>query len=276
MSQTTDEPSDADDAVEPGENIDGGDIERDLLKPKRQRGIIAWMAHNSIAANLLMMLLLGGGIWGAFTIQKEVFPRYQLDIVEVTVGYPGAAPEEVEQGILLPIEGAVRGVEGIRRNFSSSAREGRGQVTIELVAGEDRMKVFQDIDQAVGRIRTFPENIEQPQMRLESEQEEAMQVALYGPIDIWALRKLAEQLRDQLQSHEQITQVELRRVPAYVTHVEIPRQTLREYGLTLPRVANIIRTASQDVAAGSVQTTAGEISAKGKSAETMGQRICEN
>jgi multidrug efflux pump subunit AcrB len=221
-------------------------------------GPIAWMARNSIAANLLMLLLLGGGIWSAFAIQKEVFPQFQLDIVEVAVGYPGAAPEEVEQGILRPIEEAVRGVEGIRE-VTSEAREGRGEVLIELVGGEDRMKVLQDVDQAVSRIRTFPDQIEQPEVRLQSRQQEVMQVAIYGPIDVWALRKLAEQLRDQLQSKEQITQVELRRVPAYVTHVEIPRQRLREYGLTLPDVAQIIRTSSQDVAAGSVQTTAGEI-----------------
>ena len=221
-------------------------------------GPIAWMAQKSIAANLLMFLFLGGGIWSAFTIQKEVFPQFQLDVVEVSVGYPGAAPEEVEQGILRPIEEAVRGVEGIRE-ITSSAREGRGRATIELVAGQERMKVYQDIDQAVSRIRTFPDQIEQPEVRLQVEQQEVMQVALYGPIDIWSLRKLAEQLRDQLQSHDQITQVELRRVPAYVTHVEIPRGRLREYGLTLPDIANIIRTSSQDVAAGSVQTTAGEI-----------------
>lgn len=226
---------------------------------QRQRlGPIAWMAHNSIAANLLMFILLGGGIWTAAVIQKEVFPQFELDVVEVRVDYPGAAPEEVEQGILRPIEGAVRGVEGIRE-ITSEAREGRGEVLIELVAGQQRMKAFQDIEQAVSRIRTFPDQIEQPEVRLQSEQREAMQVALYGPIDIWALRKLAEQLRDQLQAHEQITQVELRRVPAYVTHVEIPRQRLREYGLTLPDIADIIRTSSQDVAAGSVQSSAGEI-----------------
>ncbi|WP_286765399.1 MULTISPECIES: efflux RND transporter permease subunit [Rhodopirellula] len=229
-----------------------------LSKMVPEGGPIAWMARNAIAANLLMLLLLGGGIWSAFAIQKEVFPQFQLDIVEVAVGYPGAAPEEVEQGILRPIEEAVRGVEGIRE-VTSEAREGRGEVLIELVGGEDRMKVLQDVDQAVSRIRTFPDQIEQPEVRLQSRQQEVMQVAIYGPIDVWALRKLAEQLRDQLQSKEQITQVELRRVPAYVTHVEIPRQRLREYGLTLPDVAQIIRTSSQDVAAGSVQTTAGEI-----------------
>jgi multidrug efflux pump subunit AcrB len=233
------------------------DIPSDSV-PVAPRGAIAWMAHNSIAANLLMMLLLGGGIWSAIVIQKEVFPQYQLDIVEVTVGYPGAAPEEVEQGILRPIEEAVRSVEGIRE-ITSSAREGRGEVLLELVAGQNRMKVYQDIDQAVSRIRTFPDQIEQPEVRLEVEQQEVMQIAVYGPIDIWSLRKLAEQLRDQLQAHEQITQVSLHRVPTYVTHVEVPRQRLREYGLTLPDIADVIRRSSQDVPAGSVQTTAGEI-----------------
>ena len=216
-----------------------------------------WSAIPSLA-NLLMVILLGGGLWSAVIIQKEVFPQFQLDIVEVRVGYPGAAPSEVEQGILRPIEEAVRGVEGIRE-ITSEAREGRGEVLIELVAGQERMKALQDIDQAVNRIRTFPDQIEQPEVSLQSRQQEAMQIAIYGPIDIWALRKLAEQLRDQLQAHDQITQVELRRVPQYVTHVEIPRQRLREYGLTLPAVADIIRTSSQDVAAGSVQTSAGEI-----------------
>lgn len=224
----------------------------------RSQGMIAWMARNSIAANLLMIILLGGGIWATATVQKEVFPRFQLDIVEVSVGYPGAAPEEVEQGILRPIEEAVRGVEGIRE-ITSEAREGRGEALIELVAGQNRMQAFQDIDQAINRIRTFPDQIEQPEVRLQSEQQEVIEVGLYGPVDIWTLRKLGEQLRDVMQAHEDITQVDLGRAPEYVTHVEIPRQRLREYGLTLPDIANIIETASRDVAAGAVQTSAGEI-----------------
>ena len=222
------------------------------------RGPIAWMAQNSIAANLLMAILLGGGLWTAVTMQKEVFPEFQLDLVTVSVGYPGAAPTEVEQGILRPIEEAVRSVDGIRE-ITSQAREGRGFVEIELIAGEPRLKAFQDIEQAVNRIRTFPDDIEQPEVRLRTEQQEVMQVALFGDVDIWTLRQLAEQLRDQLQAHEQITQVELRRVPDYVTHVEIQRQTLREYGLSLARVAGIIEDSSEDVAAGAIQTSGGEI-----------------
>ncbi|MCM8526490.1 MAG: efflux RND transporter permease subunit, partial [Lentisphaeraceae bacterium] len=112
---------------------------------------IAWMAGNPIAANLLMLIIIGGGLWTALHIQKEVFPNYDLDTVEVDVEYPGAAPSEVEQGIILPIEEAIRGIQGIKE-FTSTSREGRGSLDIELVAGTDRMKVFQDIDQAINRI----------------------------------------------------------------------------------------------------------------------------
>ncbi len=221
-------------------------------------GPIDYMARNPIAANLLMIILIGGGIWSMFTIQKEVFPQYQLDIVEVGVTYPGAAPAEVEQGILRPVEEAIRGVQGIKE-VTSTAYEGRGQVSIELVAGTDRMKAFQDINQAVNRIRTFPDDIEEPEVRLQSRQREVIQIGIYGEADIWTLRKQAEQLRDQLLNHSEITQVEIGNVPDYVTHVEIPRNRLREYDLTLDEIANIIVQSSEDIPAGALETSAEEI-----------------
>ncbi|MCF8307447.1 MAG: efflux RND transporter permease subunit [Bacteroidales bacterium] len=222
------------------------------------KGPIAYMARNAIAANLLMIILIGGGLYTTYNIQKEVFPQFQLDMVEVTVVYPGAAPAEVEQGILLPVEEAIRGVQGIKE-VTSTAYEGYGQISIELVVGTNRMKAFQDIDQAVNRIRTFPDNIEEPEVRLQSRQRDVMNIALYGDVDIWTLRKLSEQLRDRLLSNKEITQVEQGFVPDYMTHVEIPRQKLREYNLTLGEVADIIARSSRDIPAGSVETNAGEI-----------------
>ena len=221
-------------------------------------GPIAWMAQHSIAANLLMILLIGGGIWTAFNIQKEVYPAFDLDIVNVSVSYPGAAPSEVEQGILRPVESAIRGIEGIKV-ISSTAREGSGSTRIELVTGTDRMKAFQDIDQAVNRIRTFPDDAEEPEVTLVSPQREVMNIVLYGPVGIWTLRKLAEQLRDRFLADPAITQVELGNAPDYVTHVEIPQYRLREYGLTLGQVASLIRRSSEDVPAGTVETNAGEV-----------------
>jgi multidrug efflux pump subunit AcrB len=216
------------------------------------------MARHSIAANLLMLILLGGGVWTALTIQKEVFPQFQLDVVEVSVTYPGASPAEVEQGILQPVEEAVKGVQGIKE-MTSTAWEGSGWVQLELVSGTDRMKAFQDIDQAVNRIRTFPEDIEEPEVRLQSRQRDVMEIGLYGDVDIWTLRKLAERLRDRLLNHAAITQVEISRVPEYVTHVEIPQHRLREYGLTLGEVARILERSSRDIPAGSVATSSGDI-----------------
>ena len=227
-------------------------VERD------HKGLIAWMVHNSIAAHLIMFLLLGGGAWTAITMQKEVDPEFALDTVDVRVAYPGAAPAEVEQGILLPVEEAARGVPGIKE-IRSTAREGSGSVQFELVSGVDRIKAYQDIDQAVAQIRTFPDEVEKPDVSLRTRQREVMSLGLYGPVDVWALRQLAEQVRDQLLNQPEITQVELGNVPDYVTHVEIPLEQLREYGLTLGEVANIIEQSSRDVAAGSIDTSAGEI-----------------
>ena len=221
-------------------------------------GPIAYMARNPVAANLLMVILLVGGLWTAYTMQKEVFPEFQLDIVEVNVTYPGSAPAEVEQGILRPVEEAIRGIEGIKE-VSSTAREGSGEVRVELVAGTDRMKAFQDIDQAVSRIRTFPDDIEEPEVQLQSNQREVIEIGLYGPTDIWTLRRLGESMRDRLLNTDEITQVELGNVPDYVTHVEIPRTKLREYNLTLEEVSSILASSSEDIPAGAVETNRGEI-----------------
>jgi len=222
------------------------------------KGAIAFMARNPIITNLIMFILVGGGLWTMNTIQKEVFPQFQLDIVEVSVVYPGAAPTEVEQGILLPVEEAIRGVQGIKE-VTSTANEGSGNISVELVVGTDRMKAFQDIDQAVSRIQTFPDDIEQPQVTLQDRQRDVMEIGLFGDVEIWTLRQLAERLRNRLLSNDEITQVEIGNVPEFVTHVEIPENRLREYGLTLGQVANIIRQSSLDVPAGAVETQAGEV-----------------
>jgi multidrug efflux pump subunit AcrB len=220
--------------------------------------LIAWMVRNPVAANLLMVVLVVGGLFGAVVVQKEVEPPYELDVVEVRVAYPGASPEEVETGILMPVEEAVLGITGIEE-LTATAREGSGTVRMELVGGSDRMRVFQDVDQAVSRVRTFPDQAEQPEVQLLARQRSVMEVGLYGPVDVWTLRTLGERLRDQLRSHPDITQVGMRRVPDYVTHVEVPWSQLRAHGLTLADVAERIDASSRDVPAGAVEANNGEV-----------------
>lgn len=223
-----------------------------------REGPIAWMARNDIAANLLMIILLVGGIAMALNMQKQVFPEFELDVIEVEVSYPGASPEEVEQGILQPVEDAVRSVQGIKE-MTSSAREGRGYLSLELVPSTDRMKAFQEVDQAVNRVRTFPVDAEDPEVRIRANQRQVMEIGLYGEADIWTLRTLAEQLRDRLLVEESITQVSIGNTPAFVTHVEISQEQLRRYNLTLGDVARRIAESGRDVPAGAIETSRGEI-----------------
>ena len=236
------------------------------------RGSISWMARHPVAANLAMAVLLIGGVLSALQIQKEVFPRFQLDIVTVEIDYPGAGPSEVETGVVQPVEEAVRGLEGIGE-ISSLAEEGSGSVTIKLVSGADRMQAFQNIDQAVARIRTFPEEADEPEVSLQTRKREAMEIGLFGDVDEWTLRKLAEQLRDRLLSSPEITLVELANVPAYITHVEIGAETLRRYNLTLPEVAGIISRSARDIPAGSVRTVDGEILLRFQERKTMAREL---
>ncbi|WP_075879782.1 efflux RND transporter permease subunit [Vreelandella massiliensis] len=232
-----------------------------MSQARRRRGWVGpieWMARNSIAANLLMILLLGGGTWMALQVQKEVFPQFLLDVVQVEVTYPGAAPAEVEKGILLPVEEAVQGLESIKE-MTSTAREGSGTIELELIAGSNRMQALMDIEQAVDRVRTFPEQAEEPRVRLQTQSRDVMELVLYGDVDYWTLRQLGEQVRNRLLSEETITQAVISDVPAYLTQVEIPHQTLREFNLTLAEVARRIEQSSRDIPAGSIATDNGDI-----------------
>ena len=96
-----------------------------------QKGLIAWFARNSVAANLLMWLLVVGGLFGAFSIQKQVFPSFDIDVINVRVPYLGAAPQEVEEGVILKIEEAIKDLEGIKQ-LNATAVEGMGTVSIQV------------------------------------------------------------------------------------------------------------------------------------------------
>jgi len=225
---------------------------------------IAWMARNIVAANLIMMFFIVGGLGMVFFIKKEVMPDSTLDIVEVSVSYPGASPEEVERGILLPVEEAVRGLEVVDE-ITATARENSGQVSIELTTGVSRERGLQVINQAVDTITTFPEDSERPEVRLRTERRDVLEVRIFGDTSHWALFQIAEQVRDQLVRTGDITQVEIERNPQRIIHVEISRDTLRQHGLTLDDVAQRIREASDDVPGGRLETEQGNLAIRLKS-----------
>jgi len=222
------------------------------------RGSIAWMTRHRVAPNLLMIVFLLGGFYMATQIKQEVFPNFETDTVSITVPFPGASPEEVEEGVVTAIEEEIRALDGIEE-IRATAAEGRASVVAELRAGGDNARIYQDIQQAVDRITTFPDDAEEPRIALDTRKRDVMDLQIYGPVDEWTLRQAAEQLRDGLLQQDGVTQVELVGARDLEIHIEIPLATLRSYGLTLTDVARVIDLAALDRAGGSIETSAGEI-----------------
>ncbi|MDY0220558.1 MAG: efflux RND transporter permease subunit [Desulfobacterium sp.] len=222
------------------------------------RGPIAWMVHNRVTPNLLMIFLILGGLFTATRIKQEVFPEFDLDLVTVSVSYTGASPEEVEQGIILVVEEAIRGLDGVKE-LTATAAEGKGTVRAELEEGADRQKIYQEIRQEIDRITTFPDDADEPEVSLVTHLREVLALNLYGDVSEMALRETADQVRDRLLQNPRITQVDLSGIRDYEIMVEVPRERLRAYGLTLAGIARAIYSASIDIPGGSLDTAGGDI-----------------
>ncbi len=216
------------------------------------------MTRHKVAPNLLMLFMLVGGLLVMLRIKQEVFPEFDQGMVTVRVPYPGASPEEVEQGILLSIEEGIRGIVGVKE-VTSEAREGAGVVSAELDEGIDDQRVYQEIRQEVDRITTLPEEAEEPEVVLVTRRREVLDLMLYGDTDEYTLRDLAEQVRDQLLQHPGITQVDLLPNRVFEVGIEISQERLRSHKLTLQTIAERIRAAAIEVPGGSLRTEGGEI-----------------
>lgn len=221
-------------------------------------GPSAWMIRNRVSPNLLMLALLIGGLYMTTRIRQEVFPEISQDTVTISMAYPGASPEEVEQGILLSIEEGVRGLEGVKE-VSSTAAQGSGKVVVELLENADGQTLYQDIQQEVNRIRTFPKDAEEPVITLDVERREVLKLAVHGKVPEFELRNLADEVRDRLLQSPGITQVEIENVPDFEVHIEVPEQALRAHGLTLEGVAERIGASAVEIPGGGVKTAGGEI-----------------
>ncbi len=224
----------------------------------RKRGPISWMAGRSVTANLLMLVLLIGGFVMAQNIQKDVFPDFELDLVTISLIYPGASPEEVERGSILAVEEAIQDIDGIKE-ITATAREGSGTVTVEIVEGENASEIGQEIKNAVDRISSFPEDVEDPRVTVPSRRRYVVSLALYGDQPEAVLREMAETVRDRLLMDPAISQVELTGIRNYEISIEIPQNVLRAYGLTLDGVAGIVRRAAVDVPGGAIKTDGGDV-----------------
>ena len=222
------------------------------------KGLIAWFARNSVAANLLMWILLIGGVFGAFGIQKQVFPNFEVNIISVRVPYLGAAPQEVEEGVLLKVEDAIKDLDGIKQ-ITSTATEGMGSVTIEVEEDYDVQVVLDEVKSQVDAIPSFPGNTEKPIVYRTKFQQDVLWIAVYGDASERELKEFAKNLRDDVANLPGISNVQVVGDRDYEISIEMSEYTLQKYDLTFSEVVNAVRQSSVDLPGGTIKSDNGNI-----------------
>jgi len=218
----------------------------------QQGGFIGWFARNHVAANLLMLLLILAGLLSAFTIKQQVFPEIKLEQVTIRVPYLGAAPQEVESGVIDKIEENLRQVNGIKK-LTSTASEGLATVVVEISSGYDVQEVMDEIKTQVGSISSLPEQTVKPVVYRTRFTSNVMWVSLHGDIAEASLKELAKDIRDELKLKPGINKVEVVGARPYEIAIEVSEQRMREYGLTFEQVVNAVRASSVDLPGGAVK-----------------------
>ncbi len=222
------------------------------------KGIIAWFARNSVAANLLMAIILVAGVASLFTIKKQIFPEIVLEQVNIRVPYLGAAPQEVETGVIDKIEESLRSVNGIKR-IRSTAVEGLATVRAEIANNYEVQEVMDEIKTQVSAISSLPEQTEKPVVYRVRFPSNVIWLSLYGDATERTLKELAKDVRDEVKKLPGVSKVDVVGARDYEVSIELSEAKLKEYGLTFEQVVSAIRGSSVDLPGGSIKAESGNI-----------------
>ena len=236
----------------------------------QEKGIIAWFAANHVAANLLMILIIVAGLISANSIRKETNPVFELNMIQVRVPYLGAAPQEVEEGVVIKIEEAIEDLQGIKR-IRSNSFEGSGNVTIEVEQDADLTQVLSDVKTRIDAISTFPALTEKPIIFKQEVNNPVVLVALNGEITPLTRKALGNEIRDELLQLPSVNNVFYYGDRPYEISVQVSERTLREYGLTMSEISQAIKNSSVDMPGGTIKSDGGDILLRTKGQVYTGQ-----
>jgi multidrug efflux pump subunit AcrB len=226
--------------------------------------MISWFAKNPVAANLLMLsIILAGLVSINQLVRLEAFPPRDIDTISIQVPLRGASPEDIELGVAVRIEEAVKDIEGIDRMVSRSV-EGSTSVSIEVESGYDPRDLLDKVKSRVDAINTFPAEAEKPIVNLAERRFAVINVVVSGEQAEEEIRRFAEQIREELLMFEQVSYIEFDSARRYEVAIEASADRLREYDLTLSDIAQAIRQSSVDLSAGNVRTQGGDVLIRSK------------
>ncbi len=209
---------------------------------------------NPVLSNILMALIVVCGVFGVETMVRETMPKFSLDRISVSVSYPGADPEEVEEGICIKIEEALDGLQGIKE-LTTSASEGSGSASIELTENADLYQVLNDVKNRVDSINTFPDGAEKPSVSEMKFRGDVMAVVIWGDLPENQLKELGRKLERDIAALPEVTQTSVSGIRDYEITIELSEDQMRRYGLNFAQIKQLIKANSENVSAGQIQTS---------------------
>ncbi|MGM0785050.1 MAG: efflux RND transporter permease subunit [Pseudomonadota bacterium] len=214
----------------------------------RRRGVIGFFVHHRVAANLVMLVMLLGGVLGLSRMNIQFFPTFALDVVTVRVPWSGASAEDVEAGITNPLEQRLRSLSGLKRMTSTSA-QGVSSITLEFTEGSDPILALDDVRQAVDGFTNLPAEAESPVINRVARYEPVARLLVHGELNERELRQLAHRFEDELLARG-IDRVEMSGLPEQQISIEVPAQRLQALSLSLDDIAARVANVSRDLPAG--------------------------
>ena len=222
------------------------------------RGIIAWFTHNPVAANLLMATILFLGGLSAVQIRKEFFPVIETGRIQISIAYPGAAPEDVEQGVVIKVEEAIQDIDGIKK-IQASSYEGLANLAVTILNTYSVDKILEEIRNRVEGISTFPEEIKRPVISKETTKDGVLWLILSGSVGERSLKHIAQQMKDDLIADPNVSQVEIHGTREREIRIELAEATMLKYGLSFDDVTAAVKQNSLNLPAGKIQTQQGAL-----------------
>jgi multidrug efflux pump subunit AcrB len=239
------------------------------------RSIISWWVHNPVAANLLMVGIVLAGFLGFNAMEREAFPFFKPNQVEIEVTWPGAAPQEVEEQIILRIEQAIKEVDNVYRVYST-ASENFARLEVLTYAGIDVNVFLDDIKNAVDSVTTLPRDIENIQVRRTIYRDELARIAVHSDVlTERQLNRLAEDLRDELARLPYISIVQLFGSRQEEVSIELSENAMRRYRLSFDEVAEAVRNSSINLSSGRVRTETGDVRLRARNLADTEQDFAE-
>ncbi len=215
--------------------------------------IIAFFIKYRLWTNVLMFSVFGFGLIFYSGMNFSFFPEIEPSFITIQVVYPGASPEEVEEGVVLKLEESLEGLEDIER-VTSVSRENVGTVSVEIVEGQDLDKALTEIKNAVDRIGSFPLGVEKPVIFEQKFRTRALTIVLYGQADLFNLKFIAENLRDELLASPEISQVSIQGLPRLEFSIEVSEADMRRYQLTFDEIARAVASSNINISGGKLET----------------------